>query len=328
MIIKVFLETAGNFAERELLQRFCQGIEQAVATGTQLVNDGNEKDEVFIDIGKGHSPCDVAVIMGSWKPREKDHHLVRTSVVESSPCFVVVETPLLGRVMFQPNQQFRIGVNGFLNKAGTFFSREQVRPDRLRSLGVSWGGWKNSSSGHIVLLMQLPGDASLRGVNVFSWAKDAVKKLREKTDKRIIIRTHPGYNPKDSDEYYKFVSDMFIEKIPNIEFSNGKEKTLTEDLNNAYCTVAFTSGSSIDSVLHGIPTIASDPGNFAYDISTNFISEVNNLKMENTNTITLWLERLSYSQWSIDEMQNGQVWRHLNPTLVDILSKVPRKGKK
>ncbi len=328
MIINVFLETAGNFDERELLQKFYQGIEQAVSTGSRLMPDSDEPDEVHININKGHSPCDVAVFMGSWKPREKDHHLVRTSVVESSPCFVVVETPLLGRVVFQPNQQFRIGVNGFLNNAGKFYANTQLNSDRLNRLGITWNGWRNNPDGHIVLLMQLPGDASLRGVNVFAWAKDTIYKLRKETNKKIIIRTHPKYNPKDSDEYYKFVSDIFIEKIPNIEFSNGKERTLNDDLVNAYCTVAFTSGSSIDSVVAGIPTITCDPGNFAYEISTKFPEEVNNLKKLQPQEIKQWLEKLSYSQWSIEEMQNGTVWRHLIPTLVDVLSKVPRKGKR
>lgn len=328
MNIKVFLETAGNFAERELLQRFYNGINRSISNGTRLVPDSDEPDEVHIDIDKGHSPCDVSVIMGSWKPREKDHHLVRTSVVENSHCFIVVETPLLGRKMFQPNEYFRVGMNGFLNKSGKFCLPGQVNNSRLNRLGITWNGWRHNSGGHIVLLMQLPSDASLRGVNIFSWAKDTIEKIRKETNKKIIVRTHPGYNPKDGDEFYKFIADICTSGIPNIEFSRGKEKTLHEDLNGAYCTVAFSSGSSIDSVIAGIPTIACDPGNFAYDISTNFVSEINHLRLADQQTVMRWLEMLSYSQWTIAEMENGTVWNHLLPIVVERLKTMPKKGKK
>lgn len=328
MIIKVFLETAGNFAERELLQRFYNGIQRSLATGNRLMPDTDENDEVLIDIDRGHSPCDVAIIMGSWKPREKDHHLVRTSVVENSPCFIVVETPLLGRKTSQPNTHFRVGVNGFLYKSGKFFTEQQVNGARLSNLNISWNGWKNDPNGHIVLLMQLPGDASLRGINFFSWAKYAIEEIRKKTNKKIIVRTHPLYNPKDGDEYYKFVADIFTSGLTNIEFSKGKEKTLDQELKGAYCTVAYSSGSSIDSIIAGIPAIACDPGNFAYDISTNFIGEINHLKLKESKDIVRWLETLAYSQWTVEEMENGVVWNHLLPTLTEKLKTIPRKGKK
>jgi hypothetical protein len=108
MLIKTFLETAGTFEEREMLSRFHNGIVQA--TGTQY-NVENYLNGVgaFLDIGQGYSHCDVAVMLGSWKNRDKNHHQVRASVAGNSGCFLVIETPLLGRIVeFTKNKYFRI----------------------------------------------------------------------------------------------------------------------------------------------------------------------------------------------------------------------------
>jgi hypothetical protein len=84
--------------------------------------------------------------------------------------------------------------------------------------------------------------------------------------------------------------------------------------------VAYTSGSSIDSVLNGVPAIAVDPGNFAWDISTNYLNEIENIKLASDDDVNQWLNNLSYSQWSPLEMYNGTAWRHLVP-LINQLNK-------
>lgn len=318
MIIKTFLETAGNFAEREILQKFHNGIEKSI-----ISKDGATAE---ISIEKGFSHCDVAIIMGSWKPREKDHHLVRTNVVENASCFVVVETPLLGRKMFQPNEYFRVGVNGFLNNSGTF-TQTECSNDRYNKLGLSWNGWQSNSNGNVLLLLQLPGDASLRGTNIYQWAMYAIKEIRKVSSRQIRIRTHPGHNIKDSDEFYKFISDLTLENIPGISFSIGKDVPLSQEFPQTYCTVAFSSGSSIDSIVHGIPTIACDPGNFAYDISSKYPSEIESLVKSPSEVVLKWLARLAYSQWTIHEMEKGVVWNYISPIIetIKIENPTPRK---
>lgn len=317
MKIKVFLETAGNFDEREILTKFYQGLKDTC---------GREHD-VHIDIEKSYSPCDVSIMLGSWKPRDKDHHIVRTSVADNSKSFVVIETPLLNRSVFEKNKNFRIGVNGFLNNSG-LFNYGNHNSSRLQKLGITWNGWKDNPHGHILLMLQLPGDASLRGANIYEWMKHAVCQIREKTDKKIVIRTHPAHNMKDGDDFYKIITEFFTNNVPNISISNGKVTKLEEDLCNAYCTVCYSSGSSIDSIVYGIPTIAYDPGNFAYEISSNYFEDILNLKKAAPQQISQWLNNLAYSQWSIAEMSDGTVWHHIFPFIEKTLSENPPKKKK
>jgi len=314
MKVKTFVETAGNFDERELLFKFHNGVKHTL----------NHLDAT-LDIGHSYSPCDVAVIMGSWKPRDRNHHVVRNSVINEAKCFLVIETPLLGRKMVESHLHYRIGVNGFLNNAGQFIL-QNCPDDRLAKLEIQWPGWQNDNRDNIVLLLQLPGDASLRGINIYEWATHAVKKIRKFSNRPIRVRTHPSHTPKEGDEFHQFVYNVAMVPDSNVTFSLGKEMPLEEELSKAFCTVSFSSGSSIDSVLAGVPTIACDPGNFAFDVSSNYLDRVEDPLKANTQQVVQWLSNLAYSQWTAEEMENGIAWQHLRP-IIDRIPQVPQ-GKK
>lgn len=327
MLVKVFLESAGNFEERELLMKFYQGIKFIQSDNYQIQFHTYENVGVFLDFNQLYTDCDVAVMIGSWKQRDRDHHQVRNSIVENARSFVVVETPLLQRKMFQRSKQHRIGVNGFLNNQGYFVLDDSYDDQRRKNLNIEWSGWKNNPNGHILLMLQLPGDASMRNVDTYQWALNTITRLREFTGKKIIVRTHPSHKPKDNDDFYKFFYQIHLD-FQNVEFSLGSKTPVEKDLESAYCTVAFSSGSSIDSIFAGIPVLATDPGNFTFEISSNYISDVENLKLAEEKEINRWFNKLSYSQWSPEEMENGTAWLHLLPIVNKILSEIPAPVKK
>lgn len=319
MIIKTFLQTTRDFNEHEILQRFYEGIRSYSIANMLSV-------ECSIDIDDVYTPCDVAIMFGSWKTREKGHHVMRTSIAQTANCFICIETPLLNRSMCELHTQYRIGVNGFLNNSGIFTdSREDYPSDRFEKLNISWPGWKKSPDGHILLMLQLPGDASLRGQNIYEWAFHTVQEIRNYTDKKIIIRTHPLAPLRPGDEFYDFFFKLHQENIIDVSLSYASNTCLSQDFNDAYCSISYTSGSAIDSILHGIPTIAVDPGNFTYEISSHYINEILNVKEETSEQVHRWLNRLAYHQWSIEEMYNGEAWEYLYP-IVTLQTEINRFG--
>jgi hypothetical protein len=328
MLIKTFLETAGTFEEREMLSRFHNGILKTQESQSNIENYLNNQG-AYLDINQGYTNCDVAVMLGSWKNRDKNHHQVRASVAGNAGCFVIVETPLLGRIVeFTKNKHFRIGVNGFLNNSGLFY-QHNCPSDRLDQLGINWNGWNYDKNGHIVLMLQLPGDASLRGINIYEWTEYCIKKLRSFSNRKIVIRTHPAHNIKETDEFYRFIiENLILTKNSNIEISLAKEKSLEDDLEGAYCTVTYSSGAGIDSILRGIPTLAMDPGSFAWDVSSRYPNEIESLKLVEECEIKQWLSNLAYSQWSVEEMEDGTPWRHLFPIINTIVENSRSKKKK
>lgn len=328
MIIKTFLETAGNFDEREILTRFHSGIKESMYKNFPREYDDFLSDDkgIYLSLHSDYSHCDVAVMLGSWKNRDNSHHIVRQNVVKSSQCFVVVETPILGRSTSEKNKQFRVGVNGFLNNSGIFRIMDHPS-DRLKALNITWDSWKNDPNGYVLLMLQLPGDASLRSINLYDWARYCIENIKKYSNRKIVIRTHPHHNIKDTDEFYKFVSTTLINE-KNVSVSSGKDVSLIDDLKGAYCTVTYSSGSGVDSIINGIPTIASDPGNFAWDISSKYVSEIENIFKAGTADVQQWLNNLAYSQWSVEEMESGKVWDHLFPVIQKVLAQLPPTKKK
>ena len=309
MKIKIFLNSAGSMWQHDLLTKFAEGVERRKS----------EEDVVEFSLDDTVSACDVAVIFGSWKDRDKGHHIIRSNVATRSRCFVVIETALLGRKVKEENTYWRVGVNGFLNHQGKFLSRD-MPGSRYTQLNLpGWQGWKNNPQGHIVMLLQLPGDASLRRTNIWEWALYTISEIRKYSEKPIVIRPHPLMNLKPGDEFFEFYYKLNNLGLKNISVSDPAVEPLKQQLNNAYCTVSFTSGSSIDSIIEGIPVIAMDPGNFAWDVSSRYPEQITDIPRVPNQRIEQWLWNLAWSQWNKNEMKSGQCWEHLLPICKSVL---------
>jgi hypothetical protein len=330
MKIKIFMASAANILEREILMAYGKGIQLWI---DQQNGPAVEREDVTLigrwrdvmtphahvleyDYNEGFRDCDLAVIFGSWKPREKGTHLTRTSVATSGKNFVCIETPLLKRVTRGDNQYYRTGINGFLCRDASW---PRPTPDsghqRLAKLGVSWPGWRNNQNGHILLALQLPGDASLRGMDINDWALRTIQNIRGQTDRFIVVRSHPLASQRGFETYESLAKNILLSGIQHIRFSDGAVVSWEDDLNDAYCTVTFTSGLAVDSVCGGVPTIACDPGNFAWGISSRDVMDINQVRRADDELVRSWLANLSYCQWSLDEMRSGEAWRATLPSI-------------
>jgi len=332
MHIKIFMASANNMQERELLKDFASGVEtwiDADSTDQELfenvtrigrwANADAVEHQLSYEYAETYKECDVAVFFGSWKAREKGTHQTRTSVAMNAQRFVCIETPLLNRVTDQENSYWRIGVNGFLNQDAYWPVLNQDDANaRLKELGIKWRGWNHDPNGHILVALQLPGDASLRGADINDWAYRTIMDIRKKTDRMIIIRNHPLASQRAFGDHEDLARRLLLSKVNNITFSDGKLVPWSQDLDGAYCTVTYTSGLAIDSVLSGIPTIAYDAGNFAWGVSSRLAQDVNDIKLETDEKMRQWLRNLAGCQWSSAEMQNGTAWQALLPVIQNI----------
>jgi hypothetical protein len=324
------MNSAGTNHEREILRCMHDGIQtKLMPEDKKELRDWRRMNK---KLGRGsgieyayderYSNCDVAVMVGSWKPeRSNVHHIVRSSIVEKAKCFICIETPLLGRRVFQPNVHQRIGINGFLNR-DAIWGEEQIYPsDRLSQLGINYEGWKRNQGDKIVVALQLAGDASMRNNDVNQWCIDTVNTLREYTDRPIEIRTHPGAGDKawEKGDYNKIMQYFMFTGVKNISFINGRTVPWEDQIKNAYCVVAYTSGLTIDAVVNGIPVIACDEGNFAWNIGERKLRNIENLQLANDSDVHQWLRNLAYCQWTPEEMESGECWEHLASSVEKVL---------
>ena len=104
-----------------------------------------------------------------------------------------------------------------------------------------------------------------------------------------------------------------ITRIEGAALQQGTKDNLSETLDAAYATVTYSSGFGIDSVIRGTPTIAMDPGSFAYSLGNNKLSQIEDLVRSNDRQ--QWLNNLSYAQWSRKEIKDGRAWQHIRNQL-------------
>lgn len=327
MRINVFMLSAFNNAQKDLLRDMHRGILSHYSSSLldRTLTDENfieterllKKQDIWIDniYAERFKQCSVAVQFGSAKARDALHHVLKQDIKENAKDIVYIETPLLGRTVNNRDlhDYFRIGVNGFLYGEGDFNCNNSPG-DRWQMFKSLYGykdftGWKDHTKGPILLLAQLPGDASLRTQDMSEWIKETVYKLRSMTDREILIRLHPAMSDKGKTALFGDLSEMFLQNISNVRFSNA---TLSQDLNAAGICISYTSGSTIDAILAGVPCISVDEGNFAWPITSHYIEDITDPYLADPKTVQQWLHDLSYCQWNKDEIKTGKAWAHLS----------------
>lgn len=297
MIVGVFLASANHPHYVGMLEAFAEGIRSS-------------GDTALMSSKSSYQTCDVAVFFGSWKNRPVRHHVTKNDILDKHQGpFVVIETPLLGRKIEVEYEWYRIGINHYLNELADF-NNYMMPEDRWqmisRQLRLQVKPYRNNGS-HIVVALQLPGDASLLGTDISKWAVEVVAKLRLYTDRPIIIRPH-----KLVREYRMDLIQQCIQAYSNVFFYDPSESMVRDDLINAWATVSFTSGYSVDSLLSGVPVFACHSGNMSWPVANKDLSLIETPKLFDRQQ---WLNDLSYAQWSISEMRQGLPWQHLRSKL-------------
>ena len=332
MKIEVFMLSGQNNGEKDILRAYYSGILNhlfetqlnELPTEAQVVKFTKRlKDEHDIKVSLNYSEScgediDLAVIFGSAKDRENLHHTVRTSVINNARNYIVIETPLLNRTVVKASNHnfYRIGLNGFLNDSGEFNNADSPN-NRQSLLNIETKPFKDHSTGSILILLQLPGDASLRESNHGEWLLETIESIREKTDREIIIRFHPGMSEKGHENFFKDIGKIVFMNYKNIVWSDGKSSSLAQDFEKTGVCVTYSSGSAIDSVIAGVPTITIDAGNFAYPISSKTLDDLDSPYIPTDQERHQWINNLSYCQWSRKEMSGGDAFRHIFPKVLE-----------
>lgn len=275
--IILFNQTCRTQYEKDSLQLMLPGF---LASG-DIARVSNQRYE----------KCDVAVIMYSPRsgaaPSTRASRFIRNLHPKN---LLIIEMPL-----FRDTQDwyYRFGFD-HVHDGGRFISFAAGR-ERIKQLGLEVRPWKTDGNA-IVIASQLQGDYSLDGIDIDEWAADVANFVSCHYDRDIVIRRHPlSYNGRCA-----------TYDVPNsVEISDAP---LKRDLARAWRWVTFTSGSSIDAVLAGVPSVTLSQKNFSWSVSSH---DLTNLASPATPDRTDWLARLASHQWNLDEIASGEAWGHL-----------------
>lgn len=164
--------------------------------------------------------------------------------------------------------------------------------------------WRLNTNGHILVLPPTQPTAWFTGDE--DWLDNTVEWLKRNTNRQVIVRHKPPVVYVDK---YGFpVGSLVVqEKIREME-PLIRKTTFEEDLDNAYCVVAYNSGAVVKATLEGIPVFSTEyaPSKpVAFDWKD--IENDNELKQEPNRQ--QYFNALSYHQFTLGEMRNGEAWR-------------------
>lgn len=305
MKVAVYHASVPNAKNREkvdLLRFFSQGV---TVTGDSVID---VQDRRVIS-------ADVAVIQG-WiteHPGQRPHLLLRRDVIQhqlrNRSRVVAVDSNLFLYADTENARHYlRYSFDSVFPDQGCYCDD---RPDPSRwqqistDLGISLKPWRQAGH-HILLLLQRNGGWSMANYDVQDWAVDTISRIRQHSDRPIVIRAHPG--DRAAGQYLDPASGQC--RVPwSRDIRLSTNPALQQDLCNAWAVVNHNSSGTVAAAIEGIPVFVTDPTRSqSRDIAN---TDLNSIERPQTPDRQAWVERLAMSHWRFDELRSGQTWRHM-----------------
>lgn len=164
------------------------------------------------------------------------------------------------------------------------FGRQPTDDSRFADNFAPMKPWKDGGD-YVLILGQVPGDASLKGQDMHPWYRKAAKDAALHYGLPVRFRPHPLAARRGGNK-----------SVPGAMNSTG---TLEEALDGAAVAITYNSNSGVDAVLHGVPTVAMDQGAMAWDVTSHRIGDMCKPLRDR------WAANLAWKQWSMDEIRDG-----------------------
>lgn len=229
----------------------------------------------LVEHSENDKPCDL---LAMWGVRRRD---ISERQKAAGGEVVILERAYLGDRMAYTSVSFGGALNGRAEFRGPH--GDPTRFQRLfGNLMQPWG----ERDGYALLIGQVPGDQSIRHADMPGWYRDSVIQLKAAGWSDVRFRPHPLAGKRGGPAL-----------IMGASVNDGP---LEEALAGAALCVTFNSNTGVESVLAGVPTIATDRGSMAWDVTGRAVEQIIRPDRE------AWAARLAWCQWTRDEMQSGE----------------------
>lgn len=252
--------------------------------------------------------CDLAIIQGWLKPGFETHHnLLRKNIIEKQKKNNSHVLTVDGNIFnyMSKNIYFRYSLDGIFANTGYYLDDtiDTSRWDRIsKDTGCSLKPWRKTGD-HVLILMQKNSGWTMAGKNNLSWCIETVDRLRQYTDRKIVVRLHP------TDSH---LMNEYVHKLERSGVTISKNKHILEDLRNAWCSITYNSSPGAVSAIEGVPVFIMDP-----DYKKSPAAAVGNVsidKIEDPIMIdrTEWIQRIAMSHYSIQDINDGILWNEVS----------------
>lgn len=323
------LQTKDTPRALHILERFGEGVRRS-GDDTVWVKDKDDlhrvdRADVAVQIcvaNKHHDGTPVALFRLEAARRlsaaGKRVVTVDTGFLKSQPEAEVEGNPLALSRVFDPGDPstfgkyddriyYSVGYDGI--KGGADYCTTGAPADRWEALGVKLRPWRKAGA-HVVVVGQTYQGLSSQHVDVYAWYKKVMLGVRNRSGRSVVFRphprigkSHPARRGRDRDRMKKL-----LKEVGGVKVSTSPH--LADDLRGAWAVVCLTSNAAVWAAVRGVPVVTADRACFAYPVAEHDLAKIN---APATPDREGWTHRLSYSQWTVDEMRQGLPWQHLKP---------------
>ena len=203
------------------------------------------------------------------------------------------------------HQYHRYSVNSVYPTDGEYFLGDDLRSNKVNEIlqyhRLELKPWRQTGN-HILILGQRTQSWNMLNRNGLDWIIGMVARVKQYTDRKIIIRLHPGDKTYDLENRRK-LHQIFSKT--NVTVSNNP--SIAADLSNAWCSVGYNSTPNCASVIEGVPVYLDDPLNsWAREVGFDNLSDINDPPMPDREK---WLEKIANIHWNNTEISTGVYWR-------------------
>ena len=177
------------------------------------------------------------------------------------------------------------------------------------TLGISVTPWSNGGE-NILICLQRDNGWNAKGFDQDLWLRKTIKKIRSLTNEPIRVRAHPGDLNRNRTKTKHDWS--WVNQIEGVSLIDSINVTLHQSMQTARCAVFYNSSSSVLSVLKGIPTFVSEESAVTWKVAN---TNLKNILQPSMPDRSQWLHDLGQAHWTINQSQDGNIYRHFEKYL-------------
>jgi hypothetical protein len=232
------------------------------------------------------SSADVAIIWSMlWAGRMKPNQDIWNLYQSTGRPVVVVEVGMLRRGF-----TWKLGING--TGIDAYYGAEPI-PDRANKLGISFNPWTNSGYNIVVACQRSDSEQWAGQPPTVAWLTETARKIRQYSDKPIVIRPHPRQRISD-------IPGCVIESprpIPGTYDSFDYNQCLK----TTWAVINHNSGPGSQAIINGVPAFVG-ASSLAAPVANLDIANIENpLRPDRTQ----WIEQLAHTEWTTAEIESG-----------------------
>ena len=286
MKIRVFREF-GAMNSSPVFDAFERGV---LTTEDSLVSD--------------HKEADVLVIWSVlFKGRMAGNQKVWDYAQRTGKPVVVLEVGTLLR-----NQTWRMGING-INRDATFANDEFVPYVRRGLFDIKLKPWQDNNKEFVTIATQRPDSQQWVGMpSVESWLFSIIEKVKDVTDRPIVIRPHP----RDSITDWMFVHhnhpDVFFDRP--VKTGDYDSVNFGDILQRTHLLINHCTSPAIEAVIKGVPVAVGEPS-MCWDVKT----DLDDIEKPNKPDREIWFDKLLHTEYFTYELEVGWPWKRLREYL-------------